>query len=72
MAYDLRVQPFSQSLLAEVRHFHCCKAGSQGPTILSLFVDKRNARAIAFYNRIGFQSLPDEGGEYMKMYLDLN
>jgi hypothetical protein len=35
------------------------------------FNDERNARAIAFYSRIGFQSLPDEGGEYMKMYLDL-
>ena len=48
------------------------KAASQGPMIIGLFVDKRNARAMAFYNRIGFQSLPDEGGEYMKMYLDLN
>jgi hypothetical protein len=47
------------------------KARSQGPTILSLFVDKRNAKAIAFYNKVGFQSLPDEGGDYMKMYLDL-
>ena len=23
MAYDLRVQPFSESLLADVRDFHC-------------------------------------------------
>ena len=48
------------------------KAASQGSTILGLFVEKRNSRAIAFYNRIGFQSLPDEGGAYMKMYLDLS
>jgi ribosomal protein S18 acetylase RimI-like enzyme len=48
------------------------KAGSLGPKIVGLFVDKRNVRAIAFYNRIGFQALPDEGAPYLKMYLDLS
>jgi ribosomal protein S18 acetylase RimI-like enzyme len=87
MAYDLRVQSFSdhsrfqgepKQLPLEERYAYrimadlISKAASQGPTILGLFVDKRNTRAIAFYNRIGFQSLPDEGGAYMKMYLDLS
>jgi ribosomal protein S18 acetylase RimI-like enzyme len=48
------------------------KADSLAPRILGLFVDKHNARAIAFYSRIGFQALPDEGGPYMKMFLDLS
>ena len=48
------------------------KAAALGPRILELFVDKRNARAIVFYGRIGFRPLPDEGGPYLKMYLDLS
>jgi ribosomal protein S18 acetylase RimI-like enzyme len=48
------------------------KANCQNTRILGLFADKRNARAIGFYNRVGFQMLPDEGGQYVKMFLDLS
>mgnify|MGYP000988672704 CR=1 FL=1 len=47
------------------------KSSGQNTRILGLFVDRRNARAITFYNRIGFQALPDEGGPYIKMFLEL-
>jgi GNAT superfamily N-acetyltransferase len=47
------------------------RAKEQGTRILGLFVDRRNARATAFYRRIGFQPLPDEGRPYLRMFLDL-
>jgi ribosomal protein S18 acetylase RimI-like enzyme len=47
------------------------KAISQGSMILGLFVDKQNTRAIAFYKRIGCQSLPDEGGRAATLRIDL-
>jgi ribosomal protein S18 acetylase RimI-like enzyme len=47
------------------------KARRRGTKILGLFVDKKNARATAFYTRVGFQSLPDDDGQYARMFLDL-
>ncbi len=47
------------------------RAKEEDTRILGLFVDRRNARAIAFYQRVGFHALPDEGRQYIRMFLDL-
>jgi len=66
-----RSRPPEQRYAAQIMGDLIAKAASLGPRILGLFVDKRNARAIAFYRRLGFQSIPDDGGQYMRMFLDL-
>jgi ribosomal protein S18 acetylase RimI-like enzyme len=76
-AIDLRFQCEPKGLMWQERYSArimgdlISRATSLGPRILGLFVDKRNLRAIAFYERCGFRTLPDEGGTYLKMYLDL-
>ena len=47
------------------------KARGHGTRILGLFVHRDNARAIKFYNRIGFLPLRDDGKENLRMFLDL-
>lgn len=48
------------------------KAQAHGTRILGLFVDRRNVRAIGFYERVGFQRLLDSKPRpLMRMYLDL-
>lgn len=47
------------------------KASLHSAIILGLFVHLQNGKAINFYDRVGFQRLPDQDDGYIKMFLEL-